>query len=614
MGASGKRSSTTRSGISGANITIADAARQQAVSGKSVDDMMAELNRDVFTGKDSANALKPIFNEEEIKTGLEIVGALQRETGALLNNLAKKADAKQSEARAAEAIAADLGNGLTDPQRQALRDQAAASHAEARNIDASWGAGGAYRQIAAALAAAAGGNVTGTTSQFAQNMLINHLQQQGAGHLGMLVANGTLTEGTPLHAAMHAIVACGGAAASQQSCGSAALGAAASSLLTGLFSDTRPDETATEREAKRNLIVSIVTGIGTAGGVDAAAASTGAATAVDNNWLASQQVVQMTKELKAADGMLEHVKIQGKWAFLSGKQDVVTAAGVGKGLALAGWDDVTGMAAFLSDPVTGLKGLKDLITDPEVRQKLGTSLVAEFDVQITRMQTALKVGGTEHTTQLGEDLGNLVWRVGSVVTGAGGAAKAGVTLAKVGINVSSDALVLMARKTPSLITGVAADAARTFRFTDDMLPALTTLKRNDGRLGETFSAQLMKEATGKDFAPIQNASGHGADLVYIDHATKTIYHVEVKTNIVGQAGGIPEKLSDRFGGWIAEARLGSLKGQKLPPHMSSMADEIFNLRQSGGYEMSHNLMQVEIPRVGRSGRVSAALRPWSPAP
>lgn len=443
MGASGTSSSTTHSGISGANITITDAAGQQALSGKSVDDMMAELNRDVFTGKDGANALKPIFNEQEIKAGFEIVGALQRETGTLLNNMAKKADAKLSEARDADAKAADLSNGLTDAQRQALRDQAAASYAEARNIDANWGAGGTFRQIAAALTAAAGGNVTGATSQFAQNMLVNYVQQRGAGYIGKLVANGTLTEGSPLHAAMHAIVACGGAAASQQNCSSAALGAAASSLLTGLFNETTPDEKTIEREAKRNLIVSIVTGIGAAGGADAAAASTGAAVAVDNNWLASQQIVQMNKELDAADGMLEYVKIQGKWAFVSGKQDVVTAAGVGKGLALAGWDDVTGMAAFLSDPITGLNGLKDLITDPEVRQQLGNSLVAEFDAKITRMQTALKVGGTEQALQLGEDLGNLVWRVGTVVTGVGAASKGAIALGKVGINLSSKTLEIM---------------------------------------------------------------------------------------------------------------------------------------------------------------------------
>ncbi|MCP3025198.1 hypothetical protein [Cupriavidus basilensis] len=62
-------------------------------------------------------------------------------------------------------------------------------------------------------------------------------------------------------------------------------------------------------------------------------------------------------------------------------------------------------------------------------------------------------------------------------------AKASEAMAsEVGINVSMDALILMARKTPSLVTRVAADAARTFRITEDMLPALTNLARNDGNM------------------------------------------------------------------------------------------------------------------------------------
>lgn len=443
MMASGSSSSTTRSGISGAQITITDEAGQQALTGQSVDERIASLNREVFTGKDGANALTPIFNEKEIKAGFEIVGALQRETGTLLNNMAKKADAKLNEAKTAQTTASDLSNGLSDAQRQALRDEAALKFAEAREIDAKWGASGTYRQIAAALTAAAGANVTGTTSQFAQNMLVNYVQQQGAGYIGKLVENGTLTEGSPLHAAMHAIVACSGAAASRQSCGSAALGGAASSLLTGLFSETSPDEKATEREAKRNLIVSIVTGIGAAGGADAGTASTAAATAVDNNWLATQQRVQMNKELDAAEGMIEYLKVQGKWFYISREQDVITTAGVGKGLILAGWSDIEGLAGFLSDPIAGLKGLKDIVSNPEVRKQIGDSLVAEFDAKISRMETALEVGGTGQALQFGEDLGNLVWQVGTVVTGVGATAKAGVTLAKVGINASSKTLEVM---------------------------------------------------------------------------------------------------------------------------------------------------------------------------
>jgi filamentous hemagglutinin len=176
------------------------------------------------------------------------------------------------------------------------------------------------------------------------------------------LAEGTLEEGSAAHVALHAIVGCAGAAASSQSCASGAAGAAACSLLTRLFSDPSPNETNAERETKRNLIAIIVTGIASMQDSGASTATNAAIAAVDNNWLATQQIVQMKKELAQAKTVAEKLMVQGKWAVISGKQDVLTSSGVGMGLAEAGWNDVKGLAEFLSDPVTGLKGLKDIIT------------------------------------------------------------------------------------------------------------------------------------------------------------------------------------------------------------------------------------------------------------
>ncbi|MFP3681907.1 hypothetical protein SB725_32990, partial [Pseudomonas sp. SIMBA_041] len=74
------------------------------------------------------------------------------------------------------------------------------------------------------------------------------------------VLNG-LKEGSPEHSGLHAILGCAGAAASSQSCSAGALGGSASSVLAGLFNETSPNETNEEREAKRNIIASVVTGI-----------------------------------------------------------------------------------------------------------------------------------------------------------------------------------------------------------------------------------------------------------------------------------------------------------------------------------------------------------------
>lgn len=289
LGASGKDSSTTRSGISGANITITDEAGQQAISDKSVDERMAELNRDVFTGQDGANTLKPIFNEQEIKAGFEMVGALQRETGTFLNNRAKEATA------ATLALEQELAKpeGERDPARLAALQQKL-------NDSAMWAPGGTGRRVLTALAAAAGGNVTGASAQFAQNLLVNYLQQQGAGYIGKLVKDGNLSEGSPAHAALHAIVACADSAAGNQNCGSGSLGAAASSLLTDLFNDN-PDETPEQKEARRNLVTSLVAGIVLAGGQDVATAVNSAVSAVDNNWLTQSEVKEANKAIKACE-------------------------------------------------------------------------------------------------------------------------------------------------------------------------------------------------------------------------------------------------------------------------------------------------------------------------
>lgn len=66
------------------------------------------------------------------------------------------------------------------------------------------------------------------------------------------------------------------------------MGAASASLLSNLFADS-PNETATEKQAKGNLISSIVAGVAAVGGVNAATATTAAQTEVENNFLTQPQ-------------------------------------------------------------------------------------------------------------------------------------------------------------------------------------------------------------------------------------------------------------------------------------------------------------------------------------
>ncbi|MCA8097615.1 hemagglutinin repeat-containing protein [Burkholderia contaminans] len=600
MGASGDASSTTKSGVSGGTVTITDGAKQQQLTGETAAEAVANINRDT---SNTSSALAPIFDKDKIQAGFDITSQFINQVGTFVDNRLKEADAAQAAAK---------NPNLTPEQRLQAQQQA-------DQLTAEWGPGGTYRQVLSALTAAAGGNVTGGAGQFAQAGVVNYLQQQGASYIGKLVENGTVTEGSPLHAALHAIVGCAGAAASTQSCGAGAMGAAASSLLTNLFAPPTPDMTEQEKEAKQNLISSIVAGVaaesGVGGASGAATTTTSATAAAQNNWLATEQRVQMQKDLVACNGNLGcQLQTNAKWFAVSGKQDLLTAGGVWKGLNEAAVIDAAGLVRFASDPVAALKGLQALVDDPQVRAALGDQIVSSLKTRIAGMDNALTVGGDANAEQLGRDLGNLLWQATSVVTAAKGAVDASAALGRVGLDVTAGALETLARRAPPLVTGTMADMAGSYRFTADQLPTLTNIWRNDGRLGEQLSSQLMKEASGQDFVPIQNASGHGIDLVYIDQQTRTIYHVEVKTVTGDRIPITPEdNLTNRFNDWVAQASTGVLNKQQLPGDMQALANRI-GQAQDEGYAVSHNVMQVRIPRPGSTGSVTAGLLPWPPAP
>ncbi|MCF5030936.1 hemagglutinin repeat-containing protein, partial [Pseudomonas syringae] len=443
ISASDKASSVTRSGISGGAIVITDDAEQQKRTGQNAEQTVAGLNRDVSSDRNGSNSLKPIFDEDEVRAGFEIVTAFSNEASTFLANKAREADLKRQQSKELQEQA-DKTGGLSYTERMLLQNSARQLAAEANDISENWGAGGTYRQITTALIGAAGGNISAGNAAFVQSLVVNYVQQRGAGYIGDLVANGELTEGSPLHAALHGIVACAGAAASNQSCGSGAAGAAASSLLTGLFSQSSPDESEEQREAKRNLIVSLVTGLAaTSTSIDPTTASTAAGAAVDNNWLATQQIVQAKKEYDEAEGYAAKLEVAGKWAYISGRQDVLTHLGIGKGLVQSGWNDVAGLAEFAMHPIDGLNGLSQLINNPEARAQFGDSVVNELNTKIATVKTALEVGGDENAEALGQAIGEIAWQVGSIATGVGGAAKGGVALAKVGIKVGAKQLEKM---------------------------------------------------------------------------------------------------------------------------------------------------------------------------
>nr|WP_221179077.1 hemagglutinin repeat-containing protein [Pseudomonas brassicacearum] len=432
-------SSTTYSGISGAAVTITNTAKQQELTGQTAEQAIAAINNDVSSDRDGSNKLKPIFDAQEIGVDFEIVGKFVQNVSQYIESRAREIDQKKDLAEKEKAASND--KTLSDDDRIKHHENYLVLNQQIKEIGDNWGAGGTYRQIATALVAGLSGNVAGSGVQFAQNMVVNYVQQQGSAYIGELVKKG-LKEGSPEHAALHAILGCAGAAASNQSCSAGALGGSAASLLAGLFADADPNETAIEREAKRNIITSLVTGIAAMSNPNGAATANNAATAnVDNNWLATQQYVQAKKEIDAEPNILKKLAIVGKWQITSLRQDLLTGSGVLKGftdgMAGAGLGTLDSTVTLLTDPAQSWEAVKEFAASDEAQTLLGKEVAAAFKSQIDQIGTAVVEGGDANAENLGRQMGQAVALVVQLMIGGGSSsANSALTLSRMGIDVS----------------------------------------------------------------------------------------------------------------------------------------------------------------------------------
>ncbi|WP_081077698.1 hemagglutinin repeat-containing protein [Burkholderia stagnalis] len=293
LSASGDASSTTRSGISGGSIKITDSAKQQELTGKAADETIANVNRDT---SNTGGALAPIFDKDKVQAGFDITSQFINQAGTFVANRAAEADAAKAAAK---------NPNLTPEQRAAAQQQA-------DQLNANWGPSGTYRQVLTALSVAAGGNVTGGVGQFAQNATVAYLQELGANQVKQIADN---LGSESARAALHAIVGCAGAAASSQSCGTGAMGAASSSILGSLLAPSN-GLSASEREARDNLVTSLVAGVAAVSGQNVATAVGAGKVEVENN-----QVAPMLP----APGWLAGFKLPGYKGEAAGKGDGVIA-------------------------------------------------------------------------------------------------------------------------------------------------------------------------------------------------------------------------------------------------------------------------------------------------
>ncbi len=269
-GASGKASSTTRSAISGGNVVIRDEVAQQDLTGLTATQTIAALNRD--TSSDTLNALKPIFDKEKIEAGFEIASEVNRQVGQFL----------ETRAREAKALEDALKNEPEGPRRDQLRAQHEAVQ--------KWGPGGRYREALMAVSLATGANVTGSASGFVQAATVNYLQSLSAAKIKE-IAPLLGGEGSTGHVALHALLGCAGAAAKSTGCGAAATGASAGIVISQLMEQVSGKSSnkldPVKREARINLVTSVLAGLTAALDPKAVAAVNDAARVeLENNQLA----------------------------------------------------------------------------------------------------------------------------------------------------------------------------------------------------------------------------------------------------------------------------------------------------------------------------------------
>ncbi|WFC70171.1 filamentous hemagglutinin [Achromobacter denitrificans] len=415
VAASGSGSSTTRSAISGGTVVIRDEAGQLALTGKTAAETIASLNRDT---SDTLNALKPIFDKEKIEAGFEIASEAQRQAGQFLANRAEEVD-----------LAKVRSEDSTLPESERLQ-----ALKEYYDLKSKWGMDGDYRRLSTAILAAATGNVMGASGEFIQAAAVNYLQGLGAAQIKEL-SKELGGDGSAANAALHIILGCAGAAAQSASCAAGGVGALSSVVLNKLLDSTREDATkqlsAEERQARLDLVGSIVAGIAAA--VDPSAAGTaltGATIEAENNYLSEQQKAQRNQEIQECQSWVCAATVEVKWAAIDAGQDASFYSGVVAGVPAGLYDAVLGIAKAAASPLETYAALKSLFESGDVLDTVPEAIKQSYIERITRMEQEYQRAGAGGSFNAGVEGGKLIFDVASLVGGGAGLAKAGANLTK----------------------------------------------------------------------------------------------------------------------------------------------------------------------------------------
>ena len=308
MSASDDASSTTRAAISAGNIRITNDAAQQQLTGQTAEQTISSINHDTANNATLTNLYEQ--DKESIQTGFAIGKGLSQNFATFMNYMAKDMDSVAKSPAVGKdgkpIIGAD-GKPMTNQEAyQAGFELGDTINEAGESINFGtrqdlWGSGGTGNRIATALIGAYSGNVSNGASTLLQNTALNVVRTYGATEIKHLADSFSETDdkGNPIPNAtsetvrglLHAIAGCAGASATGGDCASAGLASAGTvamnNAMTALLNLNPNDMTDTQKQAYSNLIGTLVAGVSTAVGGDAAAAQLASRVEVENNGTAS---------------------------------------------------------------------------------------------------------------------------------------------------------------------------------------------------------------------------------------------------------------------------------------------------------------------------------------
>jgi filamentous hemagglutinin len=371
LSAKGNASSVTTSGISG-------------IAG----------NQAVRSG-DASGGIAPILDIGAIKAGFEVTSALVGQAGTFLENRAREADAKRAERDEAAGSGDVEATKRLEGELQALEK---------------WGPSGSYRQVTTAVIGALSGNVTGSGSQLVQAAAVNYLQTIAAAEVGR-IADALGSESA--RAALQGVVACAGAAAQGAGCQQAALGASAGVVVNALLGDA-DSLSAQEKEARRNIVTSLVAGLASRGdGVSAALNAV--AIESENNALSLRGSALLNSTLRACQGRdCDLTKLRAGLEVETTKQDArIKSACTGADANVA---QCMALGASADKVAADLLIAAFVYADRPEKKKLVYELIERQIGDMERMEEALEA--IQGTASVREQLGAAIASTVQAIAGA----------------------------------------------------------------------------------------------------------------------------------------------------------------------------------------------------